>query len=166
MNDLDQIRANLLEASASLNIMGRNAPPYLRQQISDSWTRYALLVQQEVEERPRVGKKRGDNLGIVWFIPVLAGLGIAAAAGGFTWGITHELNESDRLKKLAQCVEEETKRGMGREKALKLCDEIYGTGGGGGGGFGNLDLTKVAIYSILGLAGFYMVKGALKDAFE
>ena len=166
MNELDQIRNNLLQASASLDAIGRNAPPKLRQQINDAWQRYALLVQEARTQRPLPGKQSRDNLGIPLLIPIAIGAAAVLGIGGFTWGISREINESERLKKLSECIENETKRGMSREEAYELCDKIYGENGGGSGGFGNLDLTKIVIYSILGLGGFYLIKGALKDVFE
>jgi len=176
--NLDTIRRNLLDASASLNATGVKAPPRgaiargkaqrlprLRQQVNDAWHRYTLLLQEAEMQYPRVGKKHGENLGFL--IPIIIGLVAVAGIGGGIWGISHEVNESERLKRQTKCVEEETKHGMSREKALELCERIYGEGASrSGGGFADFDLTKVAIWSILGLGGFYLVKSTLKDVFD
>lgn len=119
---LEQIRTNLLEASASLNEILPYPPLELKQELSAAWGRYFRLVEMVDASKPRPGKQQ--DLGFIWF--VVAGVaGLMALMGGSAY-IAHELNESDRMAKLNKCVADATKQGVPISQAQNDCYKLYG----------------------------------------
>ena len=119
---LEQIRKNLLSASASLNAILPYPPIALKQELVAAWERYFRLVEMVDAARPRPGKPQ--NLGILPF--VIAGVvGLVALMGGGAY-IAYELNESDRMAKLTKCIADATKQGMPLSQAQDKCNQLYG----------------------------------------
>lgn len=118
---LEQIRTNLLQASASLNEILPYPPLDLKQQLASAWGRYFRLVEMVDAQKPRPGKQ---DLG---FLPlVIAGVvGLVALMGGSAY-IIHEVNESERLAKLNKCIAEATKQGVPITQAQNDCYKLYG----------------------------------------
>ena len=118
---LEQIRKNLLEASASLNEILPYPPLELKQELSADWGRYFRLVEMVDAQKPRPGKQ---DLG---FLPiVIAGVvGLVALMGGSAY-IAHELNESERLSQLNKCIAEATKQGVPIVQAQNNCYKLWG----------------------------------------
>lgn len=118
---LEQIRKNLLEASASLNEILPYPPLELKQELSVAWGRYFRLVEMVDAQKPRPGKQ---DLG---FLPlVIAGVvGLMALMGGSAY-IAHELNKSERMAKLNKCIADMTKEGVPITKAQNDCYKLYG----------------------------------------
>ena len=123
MRELEKIRNNLLDATMSLRRMGPYAPKQLIQEVEAAWVRLRDLNRQ------LPARRRSNNLGIISLIIVGSAIGLASIFGG-SWLIGRELNESDRLKKLAECIENATKTGISLEKAQKTCNQLYGKGNG------------------------------------
>lgn len=121
MRELEQIKQNLLEATASLRRMGPYAPTQLVQEVEAAWARLQNLYRQ------LPARRRSNNLGIISLIIVGSAIGLASIFGG-SYLIGRELNESNRLKKLAECIENATKMGMSLTKAQKNCNQLYGKG--------------------------------------
>lgn len=119
---LEQIRTNLLQASASLNEILPYPPLDLKQQLAAAWGRYFRLVEMVDASKPRPGKQQ--DLG---FLPiVIAGVvGLMALMGGSAY-IAHELNESDRMAKLNKCIADATKQGVPITQAQNDCYKLYG----------------------------------------
>jgi len=129
---LEQIRKNLLSASASLNAILPYPPIALKQELVAAWERYFRLVEMVDAARPRPGKPLNavvqplspQNLGILPF--VIAGVvGLVALMGGGAY-IAYELNESDRMAKLSKCIADATKQGMPLSQAQDKCNQLYG----------------------------------------
>ena len=144
---LEQIRRNLIEASASLDRTYPYAPPELRHQIDAAWARYNKLVEYKDASRPKPGKKKSE-FGQILIIGAIAA-SVVALMGGSAY-IAKELNESDRLKKLTQCIENATKSGVPLTKAQQNCNNLYG------GkkpapllSVGGLDMTSIAMLDII-----------------
>lgn len=150
---LEQIRQNLVSASAHLERIYPAAPAELRLAITQAWDRYSILVAQQEVTVPRPGKNFG-------FLPlIIAGVvGIAAIMGGTAY-ITHELSESERLNKIAECVEENTKKGTSLQVAQEACNKLYGkTGGGPLVSVGGFDISPFLLLGGLGVLGFVLLK--------
>ena len=118
---LEQIRKNLLEASASLNEILPYPPLELKQQLSEAWGRYFRLVEMVDASKPRLGKQ---DFGFLQFL--IAGVvGLVAIMGGGAY-IAHELNESERIAQLNKCIAESTKQGVPITQAQNNCYKLYG----------------------------------------
>lgn len=150
---LEQIRQNLVSASAHLERIYPAAPPELRLAVMQAWDRYAILTARQEISAPRPGKNMG-------FLPLLivGVVGLSAIMGGTAY-ITHELNESERLNKIAECIEENTKKGTSLQSAQEACNKLYGkTGGGPLVSVGGFDISPFLLLGGLGVLGFVLLK--------
>jgi len=155
MTQLEQIRQNLLQASAYQSAIYPYPPAQLKQELNDAWQRYYHLSELADQQRPRPGKK--DEMGFV-VITALAIAGLATIFGG-TWLLGREFNESKRIELLNKCIAEATQSGIPLSKAQTECNKLYA-----GKGFIDVDLGPGGLNTTLLLAGGLGILGLIMAA--
>jgi hypothetical protein len=154
MIELDVIRRNLIEASASAKRILPYSPPIIEYNIASAWSEFNEFEKYIEANKARPGKQ---HLGLPILIPIVAAI---MAIGGTTSYLAYHVRKSQQLKMLAQCIEENTRRGMSLEKAQKTCNALYGdepivsVGG--------VNVTTIAVIGFLGLAGLMILGKFLK----
>jgi hypothetical protein len=71
--------------------------------------------------------------------------------------LAHEFNQSDKLKKLAECIAEATKSGVPLQQAQKNCHQLYGDSDGALVSVGGFDLTTLTIIGVIGLGAIVLL---------
>lgn len=158
---LKAIRHNLISTSQNLLSIYPYPPRGIQDELNAAWERLRQLTQQmEIETKTALpGKalprKSDRNMGFFWLIP--AGLvGLATVLGGGAW-LTKEWTESERLKKLSECIKQKAQNGIKPEEAESQCKKLFSSSPPALISLGEGNLTNALILGGLAIGGVLLL---------